>query len=264
MQQKQHELQQRQKNQLHIMLRTLEDGDSENYHQETYGRSTSLSTKVYPGPSGLGDRQNNKQTDETRGVSQSASGCRPMQVDTDAQSLHRVPSGKFVAKDIKPEDNQSSDTALDDSTDGDTQQDAASKPPVAIAGSSGDLVPPTQDLPPENLDGSLSGRQNPSPLNVQAGYTQLLIGDTGETGYMHNATADAGYTQLENADIGFTQLATADCGYTQLLDSGLPLKGIVCKGRFILEVPPFKTVFSCFIFIRILVTCIDDFVIQTG
>lgn len=264
MQQKQHELQQRQKNQLHIMLRTLEDGDSENYHQETDGRSTSLSTKVYPGPSGLGDRQNNKQTDETRGVSQSASGCRPMQVDTDAQSLHRVPSGKFVAKDIKPEDNQSSDTALDDSTDGDTQQDAASKPPVAIAGSSGDLVPPTQDLPPENLDGSLSGRQNPSPLNVQAGYTQLLIGDTGETGYMHNATADAGYTQLENADIGFTQLATADCGYTQLLDSGLPLKGIVCKGRFILEVPPFKTVFSCFIFIHILVTCIDDFVMQTG
>ena len=247
LQQRQQELQQRQKNQLHIMLRTLEDGDSENYHHETDGRSTSPSTKVYPGPSGLGDRQNNKQIDETRGVSQSASGCQPMQVDADAQSLHRVPSGKLVTKDIKLEDNQSSDTALDDSTYGDTQQDAASKPPVAIAASSGGLVPPTHVLPPENLDGSLSDRQNLSPLNVQAGYTQLIIGETVETGYMHNATADAGYTQLENADIGFTQLATADCGFTQLLDSGLPLKGIVCKGRFMLKSLFFRTVLSYFI-----------------
>lgn len=192
-----------------MMIRTLEDGDSDNDQHDTHVRSTSPSTKAHPGPTDYVNQYNYAGGDQRQvGASQSRSGSRPMQVDTDAQPFQKQTS-RTLEEDLKgQDDDRSKDTSFNECMDGDTQQNDCSIAPELALLSERPILP-TQITPSAQLQGTLCNQQNLSPTNVGIGYTQLV---TGEAGYTQLITAEA------NVDNELTQLMTADCNYTQLLE----------------------------------------------
>jgi hypothetical protein len=198
-------LQQRQQDQLSMMIRTLEDGDSDNDHDNTNVRSTSLSTKAHPDPLHYSQHRSSKRIQKTRGTSQSTSGSRPMQVDTDGN----VGTKRTVVQD----DEKSKGTAIDDDTEGDTQQDDCSNASHSATRSSDVNIPPTQIVTQTGSCGGLQIGGVPSSTYGQLGYLQHV---DGKAELLQFANGDMGGTQLENGEVGFTQIAIVDTGCTQL------------------------------------------------
>lgn len=198
-------LQQRQQDQLSMMIRTLEDGDSDNDHNNTNVRSTSLSTKAHPDPLHYSQHRSSKRIQKTRGTSQSTSGSRPMQVDTDGN----VGTKRTVVQD----DEKSKGTAIDDDTEGDTQQDDCSNASHSATRASDVNIPPTQIVTQTGSCGGLQIGGVPSSTYGQLGYLQHVDGNAE---LLQFANGDMGGTQLENGEVGFTQIAIVDTGCTQL------------------------------------------------
>ncbi|KAG0628014.1 hypothetical protein M758_2G243900 [Ceratodon purpureus] len=191
-------LQQRQQDQLSMMIRTLEDGDSDNDHDNTNVRSTSLSTKAHPDPLHYSEHQSSRRIQKVRGASRSTSGSRPMQVDMGAEHIG------------VQDDEKSKGTAIYDDTEGDTQQDDCSNASHSATRSSDVNIPPTQIVAQTDSCGGLKIGGIPASIYGQAGYLQHVHGRAELT------NGDIGGTQLENGEVGFTQLAIVDMGCTQL------------------------------------------------
>lgn len=194
-------LQRRQQDQLSIMIRTLEDGDSDNDHDNTNVRSTSLSTKAHPDSLHYSEHQDSKRIQKMRGTSQSTSGSRPMQVDTDGNIG------------TKQDDEKSKGTAIDDETEGDTQQDDCSDASHSATRSSDVNIPPTQIVTQTGSCGGHKIRGIPASTYYQPGYIEHVHG---KAELLQFTNRDIGGTQLENGEVGFTQIAIVDAGCTQL------------------------------------------------
>jgi len=193
------DLQQRQQDQLLTMIRTLEDGDSDNDHDNTNVRSTSPSTKA---PLHYSQHQGSKRIQKTRETSQSTSGSRPMQIEN--MGTNRT---------VVPDDERSKGTAIDDDTEGDTQQDGCSNASHSATRSSDVNIPPTQIV-----DFKIASTYD------EAGYLQHVHG---KSELLQFTSGDnIGGTQLENGEAGFTQIAIVAAGCTQLLTHEANLEGV--------------------------------------
>lgn len=183
-------LQQRQQDQLLTMIRTLEDGDSDNDHDNTNVRSSSPPTRA---PLHFSEHQGSKRIKGTKGTSQSTSGSGPTKGEDMGSKRTVVQDGE-----------KSKGTAMDDDTEGDTQQDGCSNASHSATRSLDVNIPPTQVL-----DFKIASTYD------EAGYRQHVHG---RSEFLQFTSGDnIGGTQLENCEVGFTQIANADAGCTQLL-----------------------------------------------
>ena len=184
-----------------MMIRTLEDGDSDSDQDNAKVHSTSLSTKAQPDFLHYPEHQSSKRIQKIRGTSHSTSGSRPMQVDT----VGNMGSKRTVVQD----DEKSKGNGIDDNTEGDTQ-DNCSNASHSATRSSDVNVPPTQIVTQTGSCGDLEIGCLPGPTYGQAMYLQH-----GKAELLRFANGEIGCTQLENGEVGFTQIARVDPGCTQ-------------------------------------------------
>ncbi|XP_024376186.1 uncharacterized protein [Physcomitrium patens] len=207
------ELQQRQQDQLSTMIRTLEDGDSDNDYDHTNVpnvRIRSPYAKAHPGPVHYSEHQSSKRMEELRGTSPNTSGDRPMQI---------FRGGEIGTKRILVHvDESSEETDTYDDTDGDTQQADCSKASQSAIRSSDVYIPPTQVLNVGNVS---------APTCVQTGHSQHML----EGELLQITSGEVGDTRLENGEVGSIQTANADFGCTQLLHQETKLEGPSPRAR---------------------------------
>ncbi|KAH8951402.1 hypothetical protein BDL97_09G026100 [Sphagnum fallax] len=170
-------LQERQQSQLAMLLRNLDEGNSDRtkFQENILGASTC--PRSQQGASDLAGMQNSEASrDEQRGASQSRSASQPMQVDTDAQSSHKMVPNRCTNNDSQPhEDEQAKGTVIGDCIVADTQYDDSVVAPT-LPGSLGTSTHPRESIDPGDLGDTISSKQGVhlSTTNVEAGYTQLV------------------------------------------------------------------------------------------
>ncbi|KAH9552665.1 hypothetical protein CY35_09G078500 [Sphagnum magellanicum] len=170
-------LQERQQSQLAMLLRNLDEGNSDRTKFQENMLGTSTRPRAQQGASDLAGMQNREASrDEQRGASQSRSASQPMQVDTDAQSSHKMVPNRCTNNDSQPhEDEQAKGTVIGDCIVADTQYDDSVVAPT-LPGSLGNSTHPRESTDPGDLGDTISSKQGAhlSTTNVEAGYTQLV------------------------------------------------------------------------------------------
>jgi len=170
-------LQERQQSQLAMLLRNLDEGNSDRTKFQENMLGTSTHPRAQQGASDLAGMQNREASrDEQRGASQSRSASQPMQVDTDAQSSHKMVPNRCTNNDSQPhEDEQAKGTVIGDCIVADTQYDDSVVAPT-LPGSLGNSTHPRESTDPGDLGDTISSKQGAhlSTTNVEAGYTQLV------------------------------------------------------------------------------------------